>query len=91
MEEKGGVRGATFEGIFFSEGAAAARVIKHVEVRIDLQNSNLRDVKKQLAQQAMACGANAIVNFRYGQKKQPLFNFRWDSEAWHGEGDAVRL
>ena len=84
------------DGVFFTESAPPAPLptIKHLHVEISRQNANLTDVKRKLAQQAQGMGAGAIVNFRYGQRKhkwwQLVFTFKWDTESWHGEGDAVR-
>jgi hypothetical protein len=96
MEEKGGLRGNTFEGIFFSEQAPppGARRLGRVTVEISRQNSNLLEVKARLAQQARAKGANAVAGFVYGQRAHRglrLLTHRWDTESWHGGGEAVRL
>ena len=36
---------------------------------------------------------NAIINFKYGQRAhqwgEKAFTFKWDTESWYGEGDAV--
>jgi hypothetical protein len=47
-----------------------------------------------MAAEARQLGANGITNFRYGQRKHPwweLLLLKWDTESWHGEGDAVTL
>ena len=68
---------------------------KRISVTVNRQNSNLSEVKKRMASQAHQVGANSIVNFRYGQRShkwwQLVFTFKWDSEGWFGEGDAVTL
>lgn len=96
MEEKHGVKGNTFENIFFTEdNISSCAVIKHLHVEISRQNSNLLEVKKSLAREATILGANALSNFRYGQKQHEwwkiLFTFKWDTESWHGEGDALKI
>lgn len=50
------------------------------------QLKNLNDVKESLMVQAKAKGANALIQFKYGQKS------RWlaiDDVAFYGEGIAV--
>jgi len=96
MEERYGVKGTILDGIFFTESSIQNTVtIKHIHVEISRQNSNLNEVKKLLANKASSLGATAIINFRYGQKKhswlQQAFTFKWDTESWHGEGDAIKL
>ncbi|GJQ22141.1 MAG: hypothetical protein HBSIN02_24960 [Bacteroidia bacterium] len=95
METRHGVKGTIDNEIFFTESAiSGASIIRHVHARINRQNSNLEEVKRELAQQAKSLGANTIMNFRYGQKKHQwwelVFTFRWDTESWYGEGDAIR-
>ena len=95
MEIRNGARGTTVDGIFFTEQAiSGASPIRHLHIEISLQNSNLAQVKSRLAADAAALGANAIMNFKYGQKVHhwsQLISFKWDTESWHGEGDAVRI
>ena len=96
METRYGVKGVEFDGVFFTEQVIqGASPIGHLHVEISLQNSNLDRVKQALAQRAKAADANVIMNFRYGQKAHKwyelVFTFKWDTESWHGEGDAVRL
>lgn len=95
MEERLGVKGTLVEGIFFTESSIQNTMpIKHLHVEISRQNSDLGEVKRLLAKQATSIGATAIINFRYGQKKhtwfQQAFTFKWDTESWHGEGDAIK-
>jgi uncharacterized protein YbjQ (UPF0145 family) len=94
MEMHGHVKGTVCNGVFFTEASVpTVPTIRHLQVRISRQNANLTDVKERLAAQAKALGASAIVNFRYGQRKHEwwelVFTFKWDTESWHGEGDAV--
>ena len=94
METRYGARGTTTDGVFFTENTLLnATHIKHVKVEISRQNSNLTQVKVQMARQAQAAGANAIMGFRYGQRKHEwwqLLAFKWDTESWFGEGIAVK-
>jgi len=96
METRHGVKGAEYEGVFFTEGTiVGASPIRHLFVEISRQNANLRDVKSRLVSQARGIQANGLMNFRYGQRSHPwwklVLTFKWDTESWYGEGDAVRL
>jgi hypothetical protein len=95
METRYGLTGTVLNEIFFSESSHPnVQIIKHLSVEISRQNSNLRQVKEKLVVEAKSVGANAIINFRYGQKAHKpweLLAFKWDTESWHGEGDAVKL
>jgi len=96
MEIRFGVKGSLCENIFFTEESiAGASPIRHLHVEISRQNSDLDEVKQQLALDAKSIGATAIMNFSYGQKKHQwwelVFTLKWDTESWHGEGDAVRI
>jgi hypothetical protein len=93
---RAGVNGVTHAGVFFTEATVPNAVpIRHLHVEISRQNSNLDEVKQRLAMEAKQAGGNAVMNFRYGQKKHEwwelVFTFKWDTESWHGEGDAIRL
>jgi len=96
METRFGVQGTVLNEIFFTEHTIpSASPIRHLHVEISRQNANLMEVKDKLVQEAKSIGATAIMNFRYGQKKHEwwelVFTFKWDTESWHGEGDAVRI
>src|SRR5439155_24977474 len=95
MQEQFGVRGTVAEDVFFTESEIPdAEVIRHVRVEISRQNANLGQVKARLAVQAREIGATAIMNFRYGEKahsRWQLIKLKWDTESWHGEGDAVTV
>lgn len=96
MIERHGVRGTDHDGIFFTEQEIRGPLSHgHISVEVSRQNANLFEVKKRLAAEARARGANAVMNFSYGQRAHSwwsqLFTFRWDSESWYGEGDAVSV
>jgi len=96
MEIRFGVKGSLCNDVFFTESTVpGAAVLRHLSVEISRQNSNLTEVKQRLAEQARNVGATVVMNFRYGQKKhrwwELVFTFKWDTESWHGEGDAVKL
>lgn len=89
-----GVRSTAHGGILFTEeNPPGTTFLKRIEVSISRQNAHLGDVKERMAAEATGAGALAIINFRYGQRShkwwQQAFTFKWDSESWHGEGDAV--
>lgn len=93
MEKRFGVSGTVTDGIFFCESSIPdSQIVGHVEVEISRQNANLSEIKARLASQAKARGATAIANFTYGQRAHPwwqAFALKWDTESWHGSGDAV--
>jgi hypothetical protein len=96
VETRFGVKGNVCGEVFFTENKVpGAAVLRHLSVDISRQNANLTEVKQQLAKEAHSLGANTVMNFRYGQRKHQwwalVFTFRWDTESWHGEGDAVIL
>jgi hypothetical protein len=96
MEAWTGVNGSVHKGVLFTEETIPdARVLRHLRVQISRQNSNLGEVKDRLARKAKKRGATAVMNFRYGQKRNPwwqlFFTLRFDTESWHGEGDAIQL
>jgi len=93
-EDRFGVKGTDYEGIFFTEDLIAGAIpLGRVHVEISRQNANLAQVKSKMATQAKAMGAIAIQSFMYGQKAhkwwQQAFTFKWDTESWHGDGQAV--
>lgn len=55
----------------------------------------LSDIKKELVQKAHTMGANAIINFKYGQKSTSYLRavaLAWNANAnWYAEGTAVVL
>ena len=93
MENRFGVPGTETDGIFFTEKEIGhAKQVKHISVEISRQNANLFQLKKRMAGEAQRVGANAIMNFRYGQRAHrglKLLALKWDTESWHGEGEAV--
>jgi uncharacterized protein YbjQ (UPF0145 family) len=93
METRFGVQGTTTDGVFFTEATIPnATMCRRIKVEISRQNANLSQVKERMASEARNAGASAVMNFRYGQRAHPwweMFAFKWDTESWHGEGDAV--
>lgn len=96
MQNRFGVMGSLCDDVFFTESmVSGGTVLRHLSVEISRQNANLTEVKQRMARQARDLGATVVMNFRYGQKKHQwwelVFTFKWDTESWHGEGDAVKL
>lgn len=97
METRFGVQGTVHKDIFFTESLpqVPSTSVGPIKVEISRQNSNLLQVKDRMVGQAIAKRANVIANFRYGQRKhktwQLIFTFKWDTESWYGEGDALRI
>ena len=88
------------DGIIFVEGPMdSVRQLGHVQYTKDSfynqQLKNLTDIKKQLISKARSLGANAIVNFKYGQKSTSAFRSLLlsydDNINWYAEGTAVLL
>lgn len=86
------------KGFVFVEGNEPnAKIVGSVEYTKDgFYNQQLKDlnaVKDQLAQKARAMGANAIMNFTYGQKSTSWFRSMIlaldDNVNWYGSGTAI--
>jgi hypothetical protein len=89
-----GAHATLVDGVVFVEGPlwVPADPLGPVNVRIDRQNANLTIVKQRLAAMAKSRGADAIAAFTYGQRAHKWYErFRWDEEAWHGEGTLHRV
>lgn len=88
-----GARGTLHHGVFVTEEELPGQSLGTVSATIGRQNANLAEVKEQVAAKAARQGANAVSRFKYGQKKHgplELMNpFRWDTESWFGEGEAM--
>jgi hypothetical protein len=83
-------------GIVFTERryVEGARYLDALQVEISRQNANLATVRKRLAEQAKAKGANCVGGFEYGQRAHhgvELLLPKWDTESWYGTGDALFL
>lgn len=94
MEEFCGLEGNFHGGIFFSEQSCSAVTMRPIAAKKNRQNFTLTQIKDMMAAEAKEAGANAIVDFRYGQRAHKWYQqslIKWDSEAWFGEGRAVTL
>ena len=85
-----------YKDIFFIENNAKdVKIIKHITVELNSlfgqdQLKTLDDVKEKMYEEVKKCGANAIINFKYGQKStfwKSIFGL--DDVYWYGSGDAV--
>ena len=88
------------DGIIFVEGSMKnARPLGEIKYQKDSfynqQLKNLNDIKKQLVQKAKSLGANAIIDFKYGQKSASAFRSMLlafdDNINWYAEGTAAVL
>lgn len=87
------------KGILFIEGPHPdATLIRRLNVSIggllvQSQLKSLDDVKKRMAVDAIALGANSIVEFEYGQKSPSFLGslFNTDDVNWHGSGVAAKI
>jgi hypothetical protein len=86
--ERYGRKGTEFDGVFFTEGPISSGV-KLGELKADSrkQNTNLDELKKQLASEVKRLGGNALENFNYVQQGT-VFSF--SSVRWRATGTAVR-
>ncbi len=94
MSESNLPRGTKMDGVFLTEAPALLnqQVLGPVSWEATGQNQDLRYVKAGLAKAARDLGANAIVNFEYGQKaKLGFFEGFRDNEKWFGKGVAVKV
>lgn len=84
-----GLSGHEFEGVFFSEqGVLGVPVLAECSTTSNVQNTHIDTLKRALASQARAAGANTIINFKYSQKA----NFMsMSSVTWYAAGQAVLL
>jgi hypothetical protein len=90
-----GAQGTLHGDVFITEGELPGENLGVVQAHIGRQNANLSEIKEQLAQKAARRGANGVAHLKYGQRKHgplELMNpFRWDTESWFGEGEAIRV
>ena len=89
MIEKYGRKGTECDGVFFTEGPISSGV-KLGELKADSrkQNTNLDELKSQLASEVKKLGGNAFENFNYVQQGT-VFSF--SSTRWRATGTAVRV
>ena len=89
-----------YKGFIFIEGnEPSAKLLGKVEYKkafsYNAQLKTLDVVKEQLMEKAQALGANAVVNFTYGQKSSGWFKSSLlaldDNIKWYGDGMAAIL
>jgi hypothetical protein len=88
--------GSEADEVFFTESKAieGARDLGSVEVKLDGQNKDLRNVKTELAKKVRKLGGNGLIAFEYGQRGNPWYRSLsglFDAEHWYGKGRAVML
>jgi hypothetical protein len=83
-----GRKGTEYEGVFFTEGPIVGGTkLGDLKVESRRQNTNLDELKQQLAFQVKNLGGNALENFNYVQQGT-VFSF--SSTRWRATGTAVR-
>ncbi len=88
MIQKYGRKGTEFDGIFFTEGPIVGGTkLGDLKAESRKQNTNLDELKQQLAAQVRSLGGNALENFNYVQQGT-VFSF--SSTRWRATGTAVR-
>lgn len=88
-----------YKDILFIEGEITEAAILHEVsvtikgVLIHAQLKSLDHVKDELVQQVSPLGANAVVQFTYGQKSASFWQslLSLDDVHWYGAGKAARL
>ena len=88
MIERYGRKGTEYDGVFFTEGPITVGA-KLGELKVDSrkQNTNLDELKKQLASEVKRLGGNALENFKYVQQGTVM---SFSSTRWRATGTAVR-
>jgi len=84
-------RGTTVDGIFFTESLIKEphTILGKLDSKSLRMNANLRIIKEKLAAKAKQIGADAIMKFEYGQKRDLIS--LWDDTRWYGRGIAIQL
>jgi len=86
--ERFGRKGTEYDGVFFTEGPIPVGVkLGELKVESRKQNTNLEELKKQLASQVKRLGGNALENFNYVQQGTVL---SFSSTRWRATGTAVK-
>ena len=69
MIERYGRKGTEYDGVFFTEGPITVGAkLGELKVESRKQNTNLEELKKQLASEVKRLGGNALENFKYVQQ-----------------------
>lgn len=87
-----------YKNFIFIEGVfPEAKILDHISVTIkgafvNTQFKTLNNIKDKLISKAYGTPANAIVQFKYGQKSTFLGSLmNRDDLVWYGEGDLAVL
>lgn len=88
-------RGTKVDGVFFTEAPElpGMQIIGPIQWSAAGQNQDLRYVKTGLATAAIEIGANAVVEYVYGQRGRSWHQSfgGFDGEQWYGSGIAVKI
>ena len=88
MIERFGRKGTEHEGVFFTEGRISDGVkLGELKVESRKQNTNLTQLKTQMASRVKQLGGNALENFNYVQQGT-VFSF--SDTRWRATGTAVK-
>ena len=78
-----------FAEVFFTEAAIdSGQALGQCLAKSNVQNTNLEQLKQELAQQVKGMGGNALSQFTYVQKAN-FFSF--SSVTWEAKGIATRV
>ena len=84
-----------YKDVIFIEGSISKFKPMHkIEVSLkgfSAQLQSLNHVKEKMAENAKEQGANAIIEFEYGQKTPGFWSSYGDNVNWYGKGIAVIL
>lgn len=88
MIQRFGRKGTEFDGVFFTEGPIVGGTkLGELKAESRKQNTNLDELKQQLASQVKRLGGNALENFNYVQQGTVM---SFSSTRWRATGTAVR-
>ena len=88
MIERYGRKGTECDGVFFTEGYIPVGVkLGELKAESRKQNTNLEELKKQLASEVKRLGGNALENFNYVQQGTVM---SFSSTRWRATGTAVK-
>jgi hypothetical protein len=80
---------AEYKGVYFIEGMpSGAQPIRAVKAELLGQLKSLDHVKDAMIRQVKSAGGNAVIDFKYGQKKS---FWGYDSTKWTGSGTIAKV
>ncbi len=83
--------GTYVDGIFFTEDIIDEphQIVGAVRADSVRMNSNQSELRKKLATIVTRKGANAVMSYKYGQKRTLLSI--WDDTKWQASGIAIKI